>query len=351
MSQSYDVTETLKIEALDFIYQDEMEFLSIKPPPENQDNAKPVTLKRLICNINGCNYSTNRRRDLKRHKRTQKHVLEKFGSDESESDDFLEPSVFSCPLCDYTTAKRFSFVRHKESRRHIMKELDECEKLMDKADKTESSMKSRKRADLSQDTDAILYTCTACDYNTTDQFYLETHNKSQEHRQNMERANEFIEYVPQGEQNMVQSFEETEDEYDNQRDVFHEISATLECAPCQYKTARRFCFVRHLQSTRHLTKMQAEFDALEQADDFEVANALDNIDGVEELVGLEETEALQEQIGVNTLDEIDGVVQIEPGFEMIEYAVVEENVYEEIVYLPTEDSAEESCGFITLNNV
>ncbi|XP_017113525.1 RE1-silencing transcription factor A [Drosophila elegans] len=354
MSQPYEATETLTIEALDFMYQDEMEFLDIKPPPENQDNPKPAQIKRLMCNINGCNYATNRRRDLKRHKRTQKHVLEKFGSEDSESDDLLEPSLFSCPLCDYTTAKRFSYVRHKESRRHIRKELDECEKLMDKADKAEGPMKHRKRVeepvDMFQNTDAILYTY---DYNTTEKSCLETHKNTVKHRKNHLEANEFIEYVPQAEE-----FAETEDEYDIHRKGYHEISNTLECAPCQYKTARRFCFVRHLQSSRHQAKMQAEIDALEQrdcleqVDEFEVDNGLEEFDDIGEISGFEEADALEERNGVHefdVLDEIDGEVQTAPGFEVIEHALVEENVYEEIVYLPTEDSLE-NCCFITLNN-
>ncbi|EDV48450.1 uncharacterized protein LOC6553827 [Drosophila erecta] len=374
MSHTYQGTETLTIEALDFIYEDEMEYLHPKQAPRKDEQAKAVKIKRLTCNINGCTYSTDRRRDLRRHRRSQKHMLLESCSD-SESE--VEPSLFSCNVCGYKTAKRYCFDRHKESRRHIMKEQEECEKLMDEAEKAEMPVKRIIRVEEPAPLDAdILHTSMPCDYITTRKSRIELQAKSQAQikiLQTQLSSNEYIQYAPQGQEQMVGlsgESEETEDEYLAYK---MECSSTLECAPCEYRTARRFCFVRHMRSARHLAKIQAvldgveESEALESVEYLEAENELEDIEResersfVEELDMhvmeepnlMEDIQVLEEQDGPEEIDnlvEVDGVVQTEPGFEVIEYTPAEENVYEEIVYLPTEDSPEDICYFIALDN-
>ncbi|XP_016959853.1 uncharacterized protein LOC108031149 [Drosophila biarmipes] len=361
MSQKFEGTETLTIEALEFIYEDE-ECLDIEPQPVKQD-SKPVKLKRLVCNRNGCTYSTDRRRDLKRHRRSQKHEHEEYRSD-SESD--VDRTLYSCKVCDYTTANRFCYVRHKESRRHIVREMEECEKLMDEADRAELHLKRRKRVEkepvdlesnTSQVTDRILFTSMPSDHISKRKSCPETHPSSQDSNdvQKLLEPSEYIEYLPV----------ETEVEYQ----PFRQGSSTMECAACDYKTARRFAFVRHLQSTRHLARVQEWYDnvetpigvdELEGGEEEHVVEQLDEVDSFHDLAEINalagedvmvEIEALQEQNGpvdTGSLVEIDGLVQTEPGFEVVEYAPAEENVYEEIVYLPTEDQPEDICYFIAL---
>ncbi|EDX12294.1 GD20096 [Drosophila simulans] len=372
MSQTCQGTETLTIEALDFIYENEMEYLHLKQAPKKEEQAKAVKIKRLTCNINGCTYSTDRRRDLRRHRRSQKHMLlESYSDSESE----VESSLFSCNVCGYKTAKRYCFDRHKESRRHIMKEQEECEKLMDEAERAEQPVKRVKKVEEPSPSDAeetryakdILHTCTPCDYSTTRKSQLKMQAKSQaqiEVVQSQLMPNEYIQYLPHDQEQMVElSLEsgETEDEYLAYK---KECSSTMECKPCEYRTARRFCFARHMRSERHLAKVQAELDgleeteALEPVDYLEAENELEEIDhreertvvevldmhAMEESDIVEDIQFLEEPNGLEEIDnlvEIDGVVQIEPGFEVIEYTTAEENVYEEIVYLTTEDSPED----------
>ncbi|XP_017060689.1 uncharacterized protein LOC108101032 [Drosophila ficusphila] len=368
MSNTNEGTETLTIETLDFNDEYEVEFLLTKPPPGKTKPTEPVKLKRLVCKLNGCNYSTDRRRDLKRHRRSQKHVWQELCSEDSDSD--FERSLFSCAVCEYTTAKRYSYERHKESRRHLMKEMDECEKLMEEADKSERPEKDP----------------------------CETHNKSQEHQEILTSqldANGYIDYIPQEKEHFVEpseEFNDTDEDCETYLEDFSQFNSTLECKPCQYRTARRFCFVRHLQSMRHLARIQEEFDALEvrnalkqerleakktleEAPCFEESynvegsngavaeDDAEEIDGTVEANGLAHIDTLNERTEIeeidglvleNVVEEIevleDGVVQAEPGFHVIQYASVEENVYEEIVYLPVDVSPEESCYFIALNN-
>ncbi|XP_043654777.1 uncharacterized protein LOC122621092 isoform X1 [Drosophila teissieri] len=373
--------ETLTIEALDFIYEDEMDYFHLKKAPMKEEQAKAVKIKRLTCNINGCTYSTDRRRDMRRHRRSQKHMLLESCSD-SESE--VEPSLFLCNVCGYKTAKRYCFDRHKESRRHIMKEQEECEKLMDEAERTEPPAKRIKRVDELGPSDAVkaqyaedtLHSCTPCAYSTTRKSRIELQAKSQaqiEILQTQLESNEYIQYVPQGQEQMMDLSGEsvaTEDEYLAYK---MECSSTLECAPCEYRTARRFCFVRHMRSARHLAKIQAEFDGVEETEDpepveyLEAEYDLEDIDHGEEITFVEEfdmhvmeesnvvadIQVLDEQNGPEEIDnlvEVDGVVQTDPGFEVIEYTTAEENVYEEIVYLPTEDSTDDICYYIALDN-
>nr|XP_016938032.2 uncharacterized protein LOC108015961 [Drosophila suzukii] len=367
MSQTYEGTETLQIEALEFIYEDE-ECLDIETQSVKQDN-KPVKLKRLVCKLSGCTYSTDRRRDLKRHRRSQKHEHEEYRSD---SDSDVDRSLFSCKVCDYTTAKRFCYVRHKESRRHIMREMEECEKLMDEADREEIHTKRRKRvgepvasdSETSQHTDHILFTCMPSDYSIKPKSCLETHPSLEEHNdvQRLLEPSEYIEYIPQKEKQMIEGME---DEYQ----PFMQGSSTFECAACEYRTARRFAFVRHLQSTRHQARMQERDDNLESANDldeleggeeenvvveFDEGDTVHDIEEINALAGedvMVEIEALEGQNGLAetaSLVEIEELIQTEHGFDVVEYAPAEENVYEEIVYLPTEEQPEDICYFIEL---
>lgn len=354
--------------------------LHLKQAPRKEEQVKAVKIKRLTCNINGCTYSTDRRRDLRRHRRSQKHMLLESCSD-SESE--VESSLFSCNVCGYKTAKRYCFDRHKESRRHIMKEQEECEKLMDEAERAEPAVKRIKRveepapadAEKTRYTEDILTTCTPCDYSTTRKSQFEMQAKSQaniEVVQSQLEANEYIQYLPQEQEQMVElsgESGETEDEYLAYK---KECRCTLECKPCEYRTARRFCFVRHMRSARHLAKIQAdlhgleETEALEPVEYLEAENELEEIDHREERNFVEELDMdvmeepdvvediqdIDKQNGLEEINlvEIDEVVQIDPGFEMIEYTTAEENVYEEIVYLTTEDSPEDISYFIALDN-
>ncbi|KAH8344396.1 hypothetical protein KR084_010908 [Drosophila pseudotakahashii] len=382
MSQTYEGTETLKIEALEFLYEDELEFLDIETPPGKEDNEKAVKLKRLVCNRNGCTYSTDRRRDMKRHRRSQKHEHEEYQSD-SESD--LDRSLFTCKVCEYKTAKRFCYLRHKESRRHIMKEMEACEQLTDEEDRAELRMKRRKRVEepqpealdsnTSQDNDD-----KSCNYTTPPKSCLEMHANTQNKKdspQSLLEPNDYIEYFPQEEEQLV---EETEDECH----TFNAGSSTMECDVCEYKTARRFAFVRHLQTTRHLTRIQERDYCLETENhmkeldgevdehvvevfdeeqdnfhhDLEEQKRMGDINALTYGNGTEDNElveidALERQNGlgeIRSLVEIDGLDQTEPSFDVVEYAAAEENVYEEIVYLPTEDNPEDICYFIALEH-
>ncbi|EDW49431.1 GM26889 [Drosophila sechellia] len=379
MPQTCQGTETLTIEALDFIYENEMKYLHCKQAPRKEEQVKAVKIKRLTCNINGCTYSTDRRRDLRRHRRSQKHMLlESYSDSESE----VESSLFSCNVCGYKTAKRYCFDRHKESRRHIMKEQEECEKLMDEAERAEQPVKRVKRVEEPSPSDAEetryaednLHTCTTFDTTRKSQLKMQAKSQAQiEVVQSQLMPNEYIQYLPHEQKQMVElSVEsgETEDEYLAYK---KECSSTMECKPCEYRTARRFCFVRHMRSERHLAKIQAELDgleeteALEPVDYLEAENELEEIDhreestvvevldmhAMEESDIVEDIQLLEEPTGLEEIDnlvEIDGVVQIEPGFEVIEYTTAEENVYEEIVYLTTEDSPEDISYFIALDN-
>ncbi|XP_017007315.2 uncharacterized protein [Drosophila takahashii] len=362
MSRNYEYTETLKIEPLDLIYEDDMEFLDIEPPPEKEENEEPVKLKRLVCNRNGCTYSTDRRRDLKRHRRSGKHEHEDYQSD-SESD--VDRSLFTCKVCDYKTAKRFCFQRHKESRRHLMKELEACEQLMDEADRAEIHRKRRKRRE-EMEPEASDSDVSQENYTTP----LKSFQNKKEAPQSLLEPSDYIEYLSQDAEHLV---EETEDEYP----TFKPSNSTLECDVCEYKTARKFAFVRHLQSSRHLAKMEErdngyeaenqleEIDGdLEEFDEQDIhheleedINAMTHQNSIEEINTLKEEnvmveiDALEGQNGlgeIGSLVEIDGLDQTEPRFDVIEYAAAEENVYEEIVYLPTEEHQEDICYFIAL---
>ncbi|XP_017084965.2 uncharacterized protein LOC108117184 [Drosophila eugracilis] len=379
MSQTFESTETVTIEALDFIYEDEMELMNIKPKPKNQVEVNPVKLKRLTCNLKGCTYSTDRRRDLKRHRRSQKHLPEDICSD-SETE--IDRSLFCCKVCEYTTASRYCYLRHKGSRRHIMKELNECEKLIDETDDAESHNKIVSESDVSQVIGDILYSCTPCNFNTTKKSCLEIHTSTQAHKDVLHSVlepNDYIEYISQEKGQMIEPSEKSAEIEDEYYAYIDESSSTMKCAPCEYITARRFCFVRHLRSMRHMAKIQAHIDALEEKNDFEqvddlIAENLDVIDEsslVEEFDGGEDKHDLQEQYEVEDIDvlteiddlegqhetedidslvEVDGQVHRDSGFERIEYAPGEESVYEEIVYLPAEDNTEEICYFLALNN-
>jgi len=117
-----------------------------------------------------------------------------------------------------------------------MREMEECEKLMDEADKEEFHTKRRRRveeepvvsdSETSQHTDHILFTCMPSDYSTKSKSCLETYPRSQEHNdvQRLLEPSEYIEYIPQEENQMIEG---TEDQYQ----PFKQGSSTFECAAC-----------------------------------------------------------------------------------------------------------------------
>ncbi|KAH8248224.1 hypothetical protein KR038_007446, partial [Drosophila bunnanda] len=240
-------------------------------PLLDEEKAPPWKIKRLMCNINGCTYQTDRRRDMRRHKRSMKHLDYDYCSDDSDSD--IDRPPFSCKLCNYTTAKKFCFVRHVRSVRHIRREqaAEEEEKL---AQKKAGPSKMESLELIEEERDNMLLTCVLCDYSTTQKLHLLRHNKTPQHIQNMQNVgdeSEFIEFAPLEEDEGVEGVNqealeenspislETDRELDNYIAV---DGGTFECTACEYKTARKFCFVRHVQSRKHLAKLQE----LEEAD-------------------------------------------------------------------------------------
>ncbi|KAH8369335.1 hypothetical protein KR009_008619, partial [Drosophila setifemur] len=281
----------------------------------------PAKIKRLNCNIDGCNYQTDRRRDLRRHRRSQKHMHHNLSSD---SDSDFERSLWECKLCNYTTAKRFSFARHEKSVRHRRKLLiareEDNEETQDKEKRQERPESPKKNTEVpapsysSQESDqeGLVYTCTTCSYTTNQRLSFSQHKKSTEHLESL-RSSELerwmIEYEPKEEDVVEENSYEPADQETAREDDDNEISlegcSTFECATCDYKTARRFCFSRHVQSRKHIAKI---------------------------------------------LEENDDEVQKDLGFDVIEYDPAEEKDFEEIVYLPTEEKPEESCYYIVLNS-
>ncbi|KAH8374895.1 hypothetical protein KR200_008234, partial [Drosophila serrata] len=275
-------------------------------PLVDEEEEPPWKIKRLMCNIDGCTYQTDRRRDMRRHKRSMKHLDYDYCSDDSDSD--IDRPPFFCKLCKYTTAKKFCFVRHVRSVRHIRREqaAEEEEKLAQKKAGT-SQMESLELIEPAlytvKERDNMVLTCVLCDYSTTQKLHLARHNKTPQHIQNMQNIadeSEFIEFAPLEEDEGV---EEIDRELDNYIAV---DGGTFECTACEYKTARKFCFVRHVQSRKHLAKLQE-------------------------------------------LEDADPIVQTNTG-EIIEYEPVEEKISEELLYLPTEDDPGEYAYYIITGN-
>ncbi|KAH8291938.1 hypothetical protein KR054_002390, partial [Drosophila jambulina] len=289
-------------------------------PLADEEEAPPWKIKRLMCNINGCTYQTDRRRDMRRHKRSMKHLDYEYCSGDSDSD--IDRPPFSCKLCNYTTAKKFCFVRHVRSVRHIRREqaAEEEQKLthekagppMESLELTESALCTLKERS------NMLFSCVLCDYSTTQNSNMARHNKSPEHIQNMQNIadeSEFIEFAPLEEDEGVEGVHQTaleesppiSVEIDRELDNYIAVDGgTYECTACDYKTARKFCFVRHVQSRKHLAKLQE-------------------------------------------LEEADPIVQ-ENLSDIIEYAPAEDKISEELLYPPTDDDPGEYAYYIISSN-
>ncbi|KAH8343722.1 hypothetical protein KR059_005732, partial [Drosophila kikkawai] len=290
-------------------------------PLVDKEEAPPWKIKRLMCNINGCTYQTDRRRDMRRHKRSTKHLDYDYCSEDSDSD--IDRPPFSCKLCSYTTAKKFCFVRHVRSVRHIRRE-QEAEEEEKQAQKKAGppKMESLELAEPAlysvQEGGNMLLSCVLCDYSTSQKLHMAQHNKTLQHIQNMQIVtdeSEFIEFAPLEEDEVVEGLNEAALEeqppislaIDRELDNFISVDGgTFECTACEYKTARKFCFARHVQSRKHLAKLQE-------------------------------------------LEEADPNVQANLG-DIIEYAPAEEKITEEVLYLPTVDDPGEYYYIIASND-
>ncbi|KAH8256416.1 hypothetical protein KR032_006800, partial [Drosophila birchii] len=244
-------------------------------PFVDEEEAPQWKIKRLMCNINGCTYQTDRRRDMRRHKRSMKHLDYNYCSEDSDSD--IDRPPFSCKLCNYTTANKFCFVRHVRSVRHIRREQAAEEEEKNAQEKAGSPGMGEPACYTVQEKGNMLLTCVLCDYSTTEKLHLALHNKSSQHIQNMQSIadeSEFIEFAPleedEGVEGVNHALQEENPpislEIDRELDNYISVDGgTFECKACEYKTARKFCFVRHVQSRKHLAKLQE----LEEADPIE----------------------------------------------------------------------------------
>ncbi|KAH8249955.1 hypothetical protein KR026_002406 [Drosophila bipectinata] len=265
----------------------------------------------LTCNIEGCTYQTNRRRDMHRHKRSQKHSNHDVSSD---SDSDFDRPPWECKLCSYITAKRFSFARHQRSERHRRNQLfaskDEDTPVPAKKVK-ESHSDDQNLNTSSEDSkdEGILYTCTTCTFMTNKKWLMKQHKKSTDHLEKLnitELENWLIEYDPQEEEDCRTTEpvrQETEDE-DGEENIAVENCSMFECNICDYKTAHKFSFIRHKQSCRHL----------------------------ENIIILTDEEEVQKDLGFDVID-------MDPNEEL-----------QEIVYVPTEENPDENCYHIVMDS-
>lgn len=322
MSRKCDGNESANIETVEYFSGNDNESTPIEQVTVSrrtkttcvvlQNTGKPKIM--LQCNIEGCTYQTNRRRDMHRHKRSLKHSHHDVSSD-SESD--FDRPPWECKLCSYITAKRFSFARHQRSERHRRNQLyaskdEETPVATKKPKETETSQPDIQTIDTSSEDnkdEGILYTCTTCTFTTTNKLMMKHHKKSTEHLDKMnvtELDNWLIEYDPQGEENCETNepiLLETQDE-DDEDDIAVENCSTFDCNICDYKTAHRFSFIRHKQSRKHL----------------------------ENLIVLTDEDMVQTDLGFDA-------IEMDPSEEL-----------QEIVYVPTEENPDENCYHIVMDS-
>lgn len=320
MSRKYEGNESANIQTVEYFSGNENESMPIEQFAVSrktkttcvvpQNSGKPKIM--LQCNIEGCTYQTNRRRDMHRHKRSLKHSNHDVSSD-SESD--FDRPPWECKLCSYITAKRFSFARHQRSERHRRNQLyaskdEETPVPTKKPRESETPDPDNQNLDSSSEDnndEGILYTCTTCSFTTNNKLMMKHHKKSTEHLENInatELENWLIEYDPQGEEDCEINepvLLETDDDID---DIAIENCSTFDCNICDYKTAHRFRFNRHKQTRKHL----------------------------ENLIILKHEDEIQTDL----------------GFDAIEMDHSEE--LQEIVYVPTEENPDENCYHIVMDS-
>ncbi|KAH8273136.1 hypothetical protein KR018_006277, partial [Drosophila ironensis] len=235
--------------------------------PGRVADVKP-SRKLWRCNIDGCTYQTRRRADLRRHRRTNRHR----DNDPSDSESDTDSPPWECKLCQYVTAKRFSFERHERSLRHRRNQLyfleSEPPERPDDAEDPSALPMERPCSEepppeeLSSEDhdDCSLFICTVCDFSTSRKLEFRKHNRSLEHLESLRMADLerwMIEYAPQDEPE-EEFAEEARVTIEVEEDLIPENCSTFECRKCDYRTARRHCFLRHIQSRKHRSRLRED---------------------------------------------------------------------------------------------
>ncbi|XP_022216260.2 uncharacterized protein LOC111070195 [Drosophila obscura] len=319
-----------EIEALECVSDDEVEsFINIEPKEREQEDRSVNKTKRLACMIDGCNYTTDRRRDLRRHRRSRKHIHAMANIADSDSD--FERPLYKCFLCSYTTAKKFCFLRHNKSTKHRRREQALGDPLLKK-----NKVPVRRDCDStsSQESDGNIYTCAACEFTTSRKKSFMLHKTTEKHRYIMEilrRNNKIITSGPMTDGEGVEfTPPESEDESDDKLNNYDR--GIFDCDLCEYKTNSRYSFLRHKKSKKHCARVQEMEQMEEKSDSLPDADA-DSTQAVEIVLPCEEYEE---------------AIEYEP--EVHEEVVHESLEFQEIIYLPEEETGEEQHYFIVLSN-
>ncbi|SPP83701.1 zinc finger homeobox protein 4 [Drosophila guanche] len=325
----------LEIEALECAYDDEVEtYIDIEPKEPEADDQSDKKTKRLHCLIEGCNYMTDRRRDLRRHRRSKKHIHAMAVLSDSDSD--FERPLYNCVLCSYTTAKKFCYDRHNKSTKHCRR----LEALSDPLKKKKVPLRRDLGSTSSQPSDGNIYTCAPCEYTTLRKESFLLHKTKDNHLHVMDvlgRNNQVITSGPMANsEGVVFTPPESEDEVDSyDRGIFY-------CDLCDYSTNIRSSFQCHKKSRKHRARAQEAAELENKSECLPGADA-DSTQAVEIILScVPDPEQGHEH-------QFDDTIEYEP--EVQEEVVVEhENDFQEIIYLPEEETGEEQHYFIVLGN-
>ncbi|EDW38106.1 GL12415 [Drosophila persimilis] len=322
--------EFLEIEPLGYATDDEVEsFIDVEPKEPIQEDKPVNKTKRLVCMIEGCSYKTDRRRDMRRHRRSQKHIRDMANIADSDSD--FERPLYNCPLCSYTTAKKFCFDRHNMSTKHRCKVESQGDPLLRKQ-KVKILQSARRDTTSSQESDGVMYTCAACEYTTHRKESFKLHKTKRKHRYIMDIMKQNNQIITSGPMAQGDEVEYTPPESEDEAVL--PWNAPFYCDLCEYQTNTRYSFLRHKKSKKHQARVQEIEDMEEKSDSLPDA---DTFVTSEPEVQQEQELEYEETIEYDPLVQEEVVVEQEPDFQ-------------EIIYLPEGETGEEQHYFIVLSN-
>ncbi|XP_002072376.3 uncharacterized protein LOC6649407 [Drosophila willistoni] len=202
--------------------------------------------------------------------------------------------------CGYQTDRRWDLRRHWNSMKHQNDEVPY---------ESDSDIKRS------------VFTCNFCDYKTAKKFCYERHKKSTKHFRRKEK--------------LMKESQDDDSAEDQQEDQSH----LYKCYTCDYATAKKFCYDRHVESRKHRMKIQ---------------EAEDNVD--DELIVYSD---IKYGSPSESNDE-EFIVCEKEVFEPNDLIIVDEDVVKkEIIYMPSnsivsskeqEDTVEETRYYMVLNN-